>query len=123
MKASAIWAAASLLIAVAGVSGSSLAAERGTPVKPAAVLKVLAGSQLGTTALGQEHGRGIAVNLNGSALANGTSAGNAVIGSAITGMISNDHSIDNNTGFTSVLQNFGNNSVLQTSTTINISVH
>jgi hypothetical protein len=123
MKASAIWAAASLIAAVAGVSGSSLAAEGGTPTKSAAVLKALAGTQLGTAALGQEHARGIAVNLNGAALANGTSAGNAVIGSAITGTITNDHSIDNNTGFTSVLQNFGNNSVLQTSTTINISVH
>ena len=52
----------------------------------------------------------------------GTSSGNAVIGSPLTGFISNDHSIDNNAGITSVLQNFGNNSVVQASTTINITV-
>jgi hypothetical protein len=46
-----------------------------------------------------------------------------VIGSPINGVLDNDHSINNNAGITSVLQNFGNNSVMQVSTTINITVH
>jgi hypothetical protein len=123
MKTSAIWVVASLLAAAVGASGSCLAAEGGAPIKPDSVLSALAGSALPTAELGKEHGRGIAVNLNGSALNNGSSTGNSVVGSSLTGTISNDHSIDNNVGITSVLQNFGNNSVMQTSTTINITVH
>jgi hypothetical protein len=127
MKASAIWVAASLAAALAGGSGSCLAAEGGTPgpsPRPAAaVLRILAGTAVPAAELGDQRARGISVNVNGSALNNGTSSGNAVLGSPITGMISNDHSIDNNVGITSVLQNFGNNSVMQTSTTINITVH
>ncbi len=123
MKPSAIWAAAALFAAVAGGSGSCLAAGGAAPTQSAAVLHILAGTAVPTAELGRERARGIAVNVNGSALNNGSSAGNAVLASPITGMISNDHSIDNNVGITSVLQNFGNNSVMQTSTTINISVH
>lgn len=123
MKASAIWAAASLLAAVAGGSGSCLAGEGAAPSPSAAVLHVLAGTAVPNAELGHQRARGINVNVNGSALNNGNSADNAVLASPITGMISNDHSINNNVGITSVLQNFGNNSVMQTSTTINISVH
>ena len=125
MKASAIWAAAALFAAIAGGSGSCLAAQAAAPTPSAAVLHVLAGTAVPTAELGRERARGIAVNVNGSALNNGNSTGNNVslVGSSIAGTISNDHSIDNNVGITSVLQNFGNNSVMQTSTTINISVH
>lgn len=129
MKVSVTWAAAALLVAVVGASGSGLAAESGVPgngpVKPAAVLGALAGTAVPSAELGRERGRGgIAVNVNGSAaLNNGSSANNIVVGSPIAGTISNDKSIDNNVGITSVLQNFGNNSVIQTSTTINITIH
>jgi len=40
-----------------------------------------------------------------------------------TGSISNSQSVGNNTGFTTVLQNTGNNALLQSSTTVNIVVH
>jgi hypothetical protein len=128
MKVSAILTAASLVAAVAGGSGSCRAAAEGrTPASllqpAAAVLKILAGAAVPAAELGQERARGISVDVNGSAVNNGTSASNAVLGSPITGTISNDHSIDNDVGITSVLQNFGNNSVIQTSTTINITVH
>ena len=123
MKASAIWAAASLLAAALGVSGSCLAAEGGTPMGSLAVIKALAGMAVPTAQLGRERARGLAVTLNGSSLNNGSSTGNSVVDSPITGSIVNDHSISNNVGITTVLQNIGNNSVLQTSTTINISVH
>jgi hypothetical protein len=123
MKASAIWTAAALFAAALGASGSCLAAEGGAPTKPGTVLRVLAGTAVPSAELGKERARGIAVNLNGSALNNGSSANNAVVGSPVTGMIDNDHSIDGNVGITSVLQNLGNNSIIQSSTTINITVH
>ncbi len=123
MKASAIWAAASLFAATLGVSGSCLAAGGETPATSAALIKALMGKAIPSAELGREHGRGLSVNVNGSALNNANSTNNSVIDSPITGSIENDHSISNNVGITSVLQNLGNNSVLQSSTTINISVH
>ena len=96
------------------------------PVQPAAVLGTLAGTVVPVAQLGKERARG-AVGINvagsGSALASASSADNAAIGNSINGTITNDHSINNNAGITSVLQNFGNNSIMQVSTTINISVH
>ncbi|WP_297368649.1 hypothetical protein [Acidocella sp.] len=47
----------------------------------------------------------------------GNSANNSV-----TGGISNNQSVNNNTGLTTVLQNTGNNALLQSSMTINIAV-
>jgi hypothetical protein len=125
MKRSAALVVASLFTIVVSASGSCLAADRGGPTGSSVVLGALAGTALPSIELGKERARGIAINVNGSgsALSAGTSSANAVIGSPITGLISNDHSIDNNAGITSVLQNFGNNSVMQVSTTINISVH
>ena len=125
MKRSAALVVASLFTTVVSASGSCPAADRGGPRGSSAVLGALAGTALPSIELGKERARGIAVNVNGSgsAISAGTSSANAVIGSPITGLISNDHSIDNNAGITSVLQNFGNNSIMQVSTTINISVH
>lgn len=123
MKRSVAWTVASLLAATFGATGSALAAEKGVPPgSPTAVLDALAGNVVPAAELGKEHGRGITINTGASGAVNaGTSSGNSVIGS-LTGSISNDHSIDNNAGITSVLQNFGNNSVVQASTTINITV-
>jgi hypothetical protein len=76
--------------------------------------------------LGKERARGaigIFVDGSGSALATGNSTGNVAVGGAVNSTISNDHSINGNAGITSVLQNFGNNSIMQVSTTINITVH
>lgn len=116
---------ASLLTTVVSASSACLAADRDGPTGSFAVLGALAGTALPSAELGRERARGIAININGSgsAISAGTSSANAVIGSPITGLITNDHSIDNNAGITSVLQNFGNNSIMQVSTTINIAVH
>ncbi len=125
MKRSAAWAVASLLAVAVGASGSCLAAEAGVPTgsSAAAVLGALSGTAVPTAELGRERARGITINTGaGAATDAGTSAGNTSIGS-LTGSITTDHSIDNNAGITSVLQNFGNNSVMQVSTTININVH
>jgi hypothetical protein len=124
MKASAILAVASLLAAAVGAAGSSLAAEGGgPPAKSKMVLSALAGTAVPAAELGNEHGRGVAFNVNGSALNSAGSSGNAVVNSPVSGMIDNSHSIDNNAGITSVVQNLGANSVLQVSTTINITLH
>ncbi len=130
MKRSAAWAVASLLAAAVAASGSCLAAEAGVPTgspntgSSKAVLGVLSGTAVPTAELGKERARGIVINTgSGTANSAGTSSGNAVIASPITGALTNDHSINNNAGITSVLQNFGNNSVMQVTTTINITVH
>ncbi|MBV8739891.1 MAG: hypothetical protein JO007_22085 [Alphaproteobacteria bacterium] len=125
MTRSAALVLASLLTTVVSASGTCLAADRDGPTGSFAVLGALAGTALPSAELGRERARGIAINVNGSgsAISTGTSSANAVIGSPITGLINNDHSIDNNAGITSVLQNFGNNSIMQVSTTINIAVH
>ncbi len=52
----------------------------------------------------------------------GTDTGNSADNS-LTGSISNVQSVNNDTGLTSVIQNTGNNSLLQSSMTVNITVH
>ncbi len=125
MKRSAAWTVF-ILLATTGASGAGLAAEGSAPAgSPAGVLGALAGTAVPAAQLGKERARGaIGINVNGSgsALSTGNSTGNVAIGAPANNMISNDHSINGNAGITSVLQNFGNNSIMQVSTTINISV-
>ena len=52
----------------------------------------------------------------------GTDSGNNANGS-LTGSILNGQSVNGNTGLTTVIQNTGNNSLLQSSMTVNITVH
>jgi|GEM_PF-1593872 hypothetical protein len=125
MKRSVASTVAVLFAAGALYAGPCAAASGGTPGgAPAAVLGVL-GHAVAPAELGHQRARGIAINVtgSGSALNAATSSANAIIASPVTGYITNDHSIDNNAGITSVLQNFGNNAVMQVSTTININVH
>ncbi len=83
----------------------AMIASLGTSAVPSAQLdKIRAGS--GTVS---------AINL-------GTNTGNSVENS-FTGSISNAQSIDGNTGLTNVMQNTGNNALLQSSMTVNITVH
>lgn len=125
MKHSAACLAAALFAATVGRSSLCLAAQAGSPVgSSAAVLGVLAGTIVPAAELGSERARGLAINVNGAGAVNsGTSANNFLMDSPVSGSITNDHSINNNAGITSVLQNFGNNSIMQVSTTINITVH
>lgn len=48
---------------------------------------------------------------------------NSVGSNTVTGIISNTGSLNNNSGLTTVLQNTGNNSLFQTSTVMNITIH
>lgn len=52
----------------------------------------------------------------------GINTGNSADNS-ITGSITNGQSVNGNTGLTTVIQNTGNNSLLQSSMTVNITVH
>ncbi len=52
----------------------------------------------------------------------GSDTGNSADNS-VTGSISNVQSVNGNTGLTTVIQNTGNNSLLQSSMTVNITVH
>lgn len=129
MKTSAIWAAATLIAAGVGVQGLCLAGEKPT-LQGANILGALAGSVVPTAELGRQHARGSTnINLNsvsggdGSSFDNGMVRGNSVIGTSATGMILTNNSVNNNTGFTTVFQNSGNNSLFQQSTSINISLH
>jgi hypothetical protein len=123
MKRTVAWTLAALLAAAIGAPGAS-AAKKDVANSPAAILGALAGMPVPTAELGKQQARGITINSgDGGAVTAGSSNANAVINSPIAGVINLDHSIDNNTGITSVLQNFGNNSIMQVSTTINITVH
>jgi len=125
MRRLAAWTV-SILLATAGASGACLAAERSAPAgSPAGVLGALAGTAVPAAQLGKERARGaVGVNVNGSGSAVGaaSSTGNLVSGNSATGLVSNLDSINGNAGITSVIQNSGNNSIMQVSTTINISV-
>jgi hypothetical protein len=83
----------------------SMIASLGTSAVPTAQLAKMRGGS-GTVA---------AINL-------GTDTGNSADNS-ITGSISNAQSVNGNTGLTTVIQNTGNNSLLQSSMTVNITVH
>jgi hypothetical protein len=57
-----------------------------------------------------------------STASNGSVSGNQVSANSVTGTISDTHSITNNSGVTTVMQNTGNNALLQSSTSIYVSV-
>ena len=89
----------------------------------------LAGSAVPTAELGRQHARGTTdinvdttVNSDGS-FNLGNVRGNAVGVNSATGTITTTGSINNNTGFTTVFQNSGNNSLFQASTSIFLTVH
>jgi hypothetical protein len=84
------------------------------------VLEALAGAALSAPELAGEHARGLVI---GSAISDGTVTGNAVVGTSLTGAITNTNSINNNVGITTVFQNTGNNSLFQQSTSIFITMH
>ena len=128
MKMSATLSLAALLAAVC-VHSSCLAGENNVNSGTGNILGALAGSAVPTAELNQQHARGIKnVNVDTSfnfdgALSNGALRGNSVTGTSDTGTITTTGSINNNTGFTTVFQNSGNNSLFQQTTTINITVH
>jgi hypothetical protein len=120
MKRSGAWLATGVLITAFGLHGSCLGAGLRSAGAPEAVLEALAGTGLSATELAGEHARGLVI---GSAISEGTVTGNAVVGTSLTGAITNTNSINNNVGITTVFQNTGNNSLFQQSTSIFITMH
>ena len=129
MKTSATSSLAALLAAAVCTHGSCLAGENNANGGTGNILGALAGSVVPAAELDQQHARGIKnVNVDTSfnfdgALSNGALRGNSVTGTSETGTITTTGSINNNTGFTTVFQNSGNNSLFQASTSIFITVH
>lgn len=129
MKTSATLTIAALLAAAVYTHGSCLAGENNANSGTRNILGALAGSAVPTAELGRQHARGTTdinvdttVNSDGS-FNLGNVRGNAVGVNSATGTITTTGSINNNTGFTTVFQNSGNNSLFQASTSIFITVH
>ena len=120
MKRSGAWIAMVVLITAFWLHGSAFGAEMKSATAPGTVLEALAGGALSATELAGEHARGLVI---GSAISEGTVTGNAVVGTSLTGAITNTNSINNNVGIITVFQNTGNNSLFQQSTSIFITVH
>jgi hypothetical protein len=129
MKTFVIWAAATVIAAAAGFHGSCLAGEKAMP-GPRNIIAEL-GAAVPTAELNKQHARGstnidvknTTLQTEDGAFNNGALRGNSVIGSSATGTITATNSVNNNTGFTTVFQNSGNNSMFQQSTSINITLH
>lgn len=129
MKTSAIWAAAALFAAAAGIHGPCLAGEKAAG-GPRNIIDELAGSAVPAADLNGQHARG-STNIkidtttagDGSSFSDGAVRGNAVTGTSATGMITTSNSVNNNMGITTVFQNSGNNSLFQQSTAITITIH
>jgi hypothetical protein len=129
MKTSATLSLAALLAAAVYTQGSCLAGENNVNGGTGNILGALAGSVVPTSELSRQHARG-STNINIDTTVNsdgsfnlGDVRGNAVGVNSATGTITTTGSINNNTGFTTVFQNSGNNSLFQQSTSIYITVH
>jgi hypothetical protein len=83
-----------------------------------AALSSLAGTAVPTTQLRAMRGGALFVSSGNVGTDTGNSANNSP-----TGKIIDNQSINNNTGITTIFQNTGNNSLMQSSTTVNISVY
>lgn len=82
-------------------------------------LSALAGTAVPPVQLGKLRAGGVLIV---SSVSTGSVGGNTVGSNSPTGAISDNQSINGNTGFTNVFQNTGNNSLFQSSTTISITV-
>jgi hypothetical protein len=101
-----------LLVLGASLSPLSAAAQQ----QPSGIAGLLAGSAVTDRDLGNQHGRGLNLQNDGSLTGNVNYSGGG-------GPISNADSIKNNAGITTVFQNTGNNSLFQNQTTINVTLH
>ncbi len=119
MKVMAMIAALSMG-GLACVLAPSVASAGGTQTKSETALGGLLGDAIPSQQLGKVRARGDELNFS---VANGTVSGNSVGANSVTGSIKNNQAINNNTGITTVFQNTGNNTLLQSSMTVNISVH
>lgn len=116
MKIKIIVFAASLVI----TSTPYAAFAAGSSNQTNAALNSLAGTAVTASQLNGMRARG---NIIVSSIDNGSVTGNSVGNNSTTGSINDSQSINNNAGLTTIFQNTGNNSLIQNSTSIYISVH
>jgi hypothetical protein len=113
-------AAALLLTTGLVFSGPCFAAGTASPPsRQASPLDGLAGKAVPEAQLDTLRAGGVLIV---SSVSKGVVSGDTVGANSATGSISDNQSINNNTGFTNVFQNTGNNSLFQSSTTISITV-
>lgn len=112
--------AAIILIAIscAPFPASRPAFAAGSSDQTSATLNSLAGAAVPTAQLRTMRGGDFVVSSTNIGADTGNSANNSP-----TGIIVDNQAINNNTGITTVFQNTGNNALLQSSTTVNISVY
>lgn len=84
-----------------------------------ALLGALSGTELHRAALGAQRAQGLLIQYASN---NGNVTG-SVDGKSVTGMVSASNSINGNAGITTVFQNSGNNTLLQNTMTINVTMH
>jgi len=89
-----------------------------SPADPAsAIVGSLGDSAISTKQLSTMRGGALVISSQNIGTDSGNSANNTVTGSII-----DNHSINGNTGITTIFQNTGNNTLFQASTTVNISI-
>lgn len=116
---SGTWIFGAALVLAVSLQAPCLAAEPGRAHGAGAVLDALAGRAVAPAALAGERARGLVLN---EAVSTAAVIGNSVGSRTLTGAIGNSNSINNNVGLTTVFQNSGNNALLQSSTSIYISI-
>jgi hypothetical protein len=110
--------AAVLAAACLGFSGSCLAGS-GSGGNADQIFNLLAGRQVPAAQLGKLRAGGVPIV---SSVSGGIVSSNMVGANSPTGSISDNQSINGNTGITNIFQNTGNNSLFQSSTTISITL-
>ena len=109
----------SIICAIAGIALFGTAASAAPAVDSNTGTFAVLGAPVPVAQLKAARARGEIVV---SAASNGSVGNNTVSGSSVTGTITDSQSIQNNSGFTTVQQNTGNNALLQNSTSIYVSV-
>ena len=106
------------LIGMPGTGFAQGVSSGGPPAGPATgrIAILLAGASVSNRELGREAARGLPNDLYGSVSSN-TDTGSA------GGPITTTNSINGNSGITTVFQNTGNNSLFQSQTIINVTIH
>lgn len=99
-------------------SASQFACAAGTGEQADPALAGLASTAVPTTQLRTMRGGALVVSSSNAGVDTGNSANNSP-----TGAIMDNQSINNNTGITTIFQNTGNNALMQSSTTVNISLY
>jgi hypothetical protein len=109
-----------MVVAGCGLLLNSYPARAASPNNPPdATLSSIAGTAVSDSQLSTLRGGALTVVASGNI---GTDSNNSANYSQ-TGNIQNNQAINNNTGITTIFQNTGNNSLFQSSTTVNITVH